>query len=239
MLQTFIINGMTCVGCQYKVKHLLKEIADVTNVEVQLENKTAVIESHHKIMEDEIILALKEYPKYTIGTKVLSIENLQKKTWWQTYKPVLLIFIYLTVVCSIVEIMTPQWMLMRWMNNFMAGFFLVFSFFKLLNVNEFANSYAMYDVVALKWKTWGFIYPFVELILGLLLLLQIQPMVTNMLVLIIMAISLLGVFKTVIKKQKIKCACLGSVFNLPMSTLTIIEDGLMIAMSVYMILVML
>ena len=50
-----------------------------------------------------------------------------------------------------------------------------------------------------------------------------------------MSISIVGVLQTVLDKKTIKCACLGDVFNLPMSTVTIIEDGLMIAMSVTML----
>ena len=53
-----------------------------------------------------------------------------------------------------------------------------------------------------------------------------------------MTISLVGVLKSVLNKQKIQCACLGAVFNLPMSTVTIIEDALMILMSVAMIFLM-
>jgi hypothetical protein len=97
----------------------------------------------------------------------------------------------------------------------------------------------MYDVVAMRWNSWGLIYPFVESGLGLLFLLKVQPLAINVIVLIVMGISLIGVLNSVLKKQKIKCACLGDVFNLPMGTLTIIEDALMIAMSIYMILVML
>jgi inner membrane protein involved in colicin E2 resistance len=37
---------------------------------------------------------------------------------------------------------------MQWMQYFMSGFFLVFSFFKLLNLKGFAESYVMYDVLA-------------------------------------------------------------------------------------------
>ncbi|RYZ78221.1 MAG: heavy-metal-associated domain-containing protein, partial [Proteobacteria bacterium] len=44
-----------------------------------------------------------------------------------------------------------------------------------------------------------------------------------------------GVLQSVLNKRKIQCACLGAVFNLPMSTVTIIEDGLMIAMSAVML----
>jgi hypothetical protein len=50
-----------------------------------------------------------------------------------------------------------------------------------------------------------------------------------------MSVSLIGVLKSVLSKQQIRCACLGAVFNLPMSTVTIIEDGLMIVMGIAML----
>ena len=46
-----------------------------------------------------------------------------------------------------------------------------------------------------------------------------------------MTVSIIGVLQSVFNKRKIQCACLGAVFNLPMSTVTIIEDLLMITMS--------
>jgi copper chaperone CopZ len=238
MQQNFIINGMTCVGCQHKVKHLLSQLSGVTKVEVSLENKLASLEIDKLLQEEDIVNALKEYPKYTIGAKVLAIDSLSKKTWWQTYKPVLLIFTYLFIIATLYEIKAAPFIAMRWTNHFMAGFFLVFSFFKLLNLKGFATSYTMYDVVAMKLKSWGYIYPFIELGLGIAMLFNFEPFITNVVCLVVMAISLIGVLQSVLSKRKIKCACLGDVFNLPMSTVTIIEDGLMIAMSVYMLLMM-
>jgi copper chaperone CopZ len=236
--QNFTINGMTCVGCQHKVKTLLGQIPGVITADVNLATKTATLESAYTITEEAVAQVLQAYPKYTIGAKILSIEHLQKKTVWQLYKPVFLIFIYLVLICSAIEIAAASFQLMRWMNHFMAGFFLLFSFFKMLDIKGFATSYAMYDVVAARWKVWGFLYPFVELGLGLLLLLSIQPIFTNWAVLLVMSISVIGVLQSVRNKRKIKCACLGAVFNLPMSTVTIIEDGLMILMSVYMLIKM-
>merc|ERR1712224_1168815 len=125
---------------------------------------------------------------------------------------------------------------MLWMRHFMAGVFIVFAFFKLLNLQGFANSYSMYDIVAAKWKTWGYIYPFVELALGLLYLTNIAPLVTNLSTFLILGISSIGVIKSNLDKRKIKCACLGDVFNLPMSTVTIVEDLSMIGMSLIMLL---
>ena len=120
----------------------------------------------------------------------------------------------------------------------MAGFFLVFSFFKLLNLKGFAESYSMYDILAKRWNGWGYLYAFAELALGVAFITGFYPLLTNAVTLIIMVISIIGVLQSVLNKRKIKCACLGDVFNLPMSTITIIEDALMIVMSGIMLIKM-
>jgi archaellum biogenesis protein FlaJ (TadC family) len=74
-----------------------------------------------------------------------------------------------------------------------------------------------------------------ELILGIAYLVNFYPLITNIVTTVIMSVSIIGVLQTVLNKQKIKCACLGDVFNLPMSEVTIIEDGLMIVMSLSMV----
>jgi hypothetical protein len=86
---------------------------------------------------------------------------------------------------------------------------------------------------------WGYVYAFIELTLGLAYLFHINPLVTNAVTFIVMSVSIIGVLKSVFNKRKIKCACLGAVFNLPMSTVTIIEDALMIVMSAIMFISML
>jgi riboflavin synthase len=72
--------------------------------------------------------------------------------------------------------------------------------------------------------------------LGLAFALNFAPVATNTFTAVLMTVSLIGVLQSVMNKKKIQCACLGAVFNLPMSTVTIIEDGLMIAMSIGMLL---
>jgi hypothetical protein len=84
--------------------------------------------------------------------------------------------------------------------------------------------------------TWGYVYAFVELGLGIAYLVGYNPLITNGVTIVVMSISIVGVLQSVLNKKKIQCACLGTVFNLPMSTVTIIEDALMIAMSGAMLL---
>ena len=101
----------------------------------------------------------------------------------------------------------------------------------MLDLSGFADSYSMYDVVARQFKAWGYIYAFIELGLGIAYATNFQPYATSVLTFVVMSISIIGVLQSVLNKRKIQCACLGAVFNLPMSTVTIIEDALMIVMS--------
>ena len=185
---------------------------------------------------------LAPYPQYTISeagnhhddVKGSEIPD-EQKSWFQTYKPILLLVAYILFVTLGVEYVRDGFEVMRWMSNFMAGFFLSFSFFKLLNLREFANTYSTYDIIASRWRPWAYVYAFIELALGVAFLTGFDMLTTNIVTFFVMSISIIGVIRSVTNKRKIKCACLGAVFDLPMSTVTIIEDALMIAMSGLMI----
>jgi copper chaperone CopZ len=237
---------MTCSGCEAKVQGLLSKIAGVKNVSIDLSKGEATIEMDKHISTVELKDALKDYPKYQLSENnhqhhaaIAEVEEIENKSWIVTYKPILLIFAYITGITLLVEWMQDGFAWMRWMNHFMAGFFLVFSFFKLLNLKGFAESYSMYDVVAKRWSAWGYIYAFTELALGAAFLTGFNPILTNVVTFTVMTVSIVGVLQSVLNKKKIKCACLGDVFNLPMSTITIIEDALMIGMSGIMLITML
>ena len=211
-------------------------LPNVTEAEVSKDSQTAIITMDKYIPLATFQNALDK--KYSITAMEHNERAEQAKNWLATYKPILLIFGYVTAIAIIVGIKQNTFYWMQAMNVFMAGFFLAFSFFKMLDLKGFADSYAMYDIVAKKIKAWGFIYPFVELALGFAYATGFQPFVTNIVTLLVMSISVVGVLQSVINKRKIQCACLGAVFNLPMSTVTIIEDVLMIGMSGSMIAVL-
>lgn len=246
MTHTYRISGMTCAGCQAKVQELLSKLDGIKSVRIDLAKGEASIEMEKHIATEDLKAALKEYPKYQL-TEILqqsqhpattAFANEETISWLKTYKPILLIFAYITAISFFIEWEQGSLEWMRWMNHFMAGFFLVFSFFKLLNLKGFAESYSTYDILAHKWDGWGFIYPFIELALGIAFLTGFQPLLTNIITFVVMTVSIIGVLKSVLNKRKIKCACLGDVFNLPMSTVTILEDALMIGMSVIMLLIL-
>ena len=152
-----------------------------------------------------------------------------------SYFPLVVILFYLLAAVGLAELARDEFEPMRAMRHFMAGFFLVFSFFKMLDVPNFAISYSSYDIVARRWLGYGYVYPFLELALGAAYLANFQPLATNIATLVIMGVSSIGVLQSVLARRAIRCACLGTVFNLPMSSITLIEDGLMIAMAAAMI----
>ena len=232
MTHTYQLMGMTCTSCEAKVKQNLMSLPDITSVEVSKDNNTATISMGKHIALSDLQEAIggKE-SKYQISAIEHNEVAEQAKSWFETYKPILLIFSYITAVTVLVQFSNQQFDWMQAMRHFMAGFFLVFSFFKMLNLKGFAESYVMYDVLAKRIPAWAYIYAFVELSLGIAYLINFNSTLTNWITIVVMSISIVGVLQSVLNKKKIQCACLGAVFNLPMSTVTIIEDGLMIAMS--------
>ena len=232
MTHTYQLMGMACESCEAKVKRNLMTVSDVTSVETSKDTNTTTISMNKHIALSDLQEAIggKE-SKYQISAMQHNEVVEQAKTWFETYKPILLIFFYITGVTILVQFSNQTFNWMQAMRHFMAGFFLVFSFFKMLNLKGFAESYVMYDVLAKRVPAWAYIYTFVELSLGIAYLIDFNPYFTNVATIIVMSISIVGVLQSVLNKKKIQCACLGAVFNLPMSTVTIIEDGLMIAMS--------
>lgn len=236
MTHTYKLTGMTCSSCEAKVKSALLTIENVTNVIVSKDTETTTITMDKHIALSDLQKVLEN--KYQISATNHNEIAEQTKSWFETYKPILLIFFYIVLVTTLVQTQNTKFDFMEAMRHFMSGFFLIFSFFKLLNLKGFAESYVMYDVLAKQIPVWAYLYVFIELGLGIAFLINFNPIITNSITVVVMSISIIGVLQSVLNKKKIQCACLGAVFNLPMSTVTIIEDALMIVMSGIMLLMM-
>ena len=115
----------------------------------------------------------------------------------------------------------------------MAAF--VFSFFKILDLKGFPESFKMYDPLAKAVPFYAKIYPFFELALGILFLMRIQIPVALIVTIIILGITTIGVIKVLLDKKTIQCACLGTALKLPMTKATFIENAIMIIMAIIML----
>ena len=244
MKTVYSVTGMTCGACVNRVKTALAAFAESVEVTLNppqalLKSPTADLATLNSVLEKAGNYAL-HANEQSSPAPILRLENLSENAsnqsnWFSTYKPLILVFFYILLVTLLVEFMHGEFTLHRFMPNFMAGFFLIFSFFKLLDLAGFASSYAMYDLLAKRVYNYGFIYPFIELGLGIAYLIKPNSLLVNSITLMVMVFSSFGVILAVMNKQKIRCACLGAVFNLPMSTVTIIEDLLMATMAAWML----
>lgn len=149
----------------------------------------------------------------------------------KTYKPLILVAIFIIGVTTLIEFNADNFNSMRAMNNFMAGFFIFFSFFKFLNLHAFADAFSTYDVIAKRSWHYALAYPFIELALGIAFALSVFPILANALTIILMSIGNYGVWMVLKRKGTIQCACLGTIFNLPMTKITLFENSLMIIMA--------
>jgi cation transport ATPase len=129
LTQSLVVTGMTCEACEYKIKYLFGQISDVQTVTINIKTAVVTIEAHQKIKTDAFVAALKPYPKYTVSEHTLPIKTLnatQHKA--TTYYPLFLIFGFITGV-SLLTTYTVGGDVLMFLQHFMTGFFLVFSFF--------------------------------------------------------------------------------------------------------------
>ncbi len=240
MRHEYQIEGMTCGGCQAKVKSDLLRIPEVISVDVSLNPGHAVIEMSNHIPVSALQQAISPDKRYVIkesGNQASEMSRQEPKNWFLTYKPLLLIFGYISVSSLVAAIKSEAFSPATWMNYFMGGFFITFSFFKMLDLRGFADGYSSYDLLAGKWYSYGLLYPFIELLLGIWLLSGINLESAYWLILGLMAFSTLGVMKSLREKKDIRCACLGTIFKLPLGTVTLAEDSLMVAMAILMLVI--
>jgi len=242
MTKTYSIEGMTCNGCRSGVERKLNELPGVTKAEVSLEEKLAKVEFNQPISVHTIRKALPV--KYTVEQKIVAKDRTNDLKRWDEeitepsdlarLKPLFLILFYITVGAFLMNraaFQTGEFML-----DFMGLFYIVFSFFKLLDLKGFPATFQMYDPLAKIFPPYAWAYPFIETALGLCFLLRFQIQGALIATIIILGITTIGVTKTLWSNQQIKCACLGTALNLPMTKATFIENAIMLVMAFWMLL---
>ena len=218
------VSGMTGGGCVQKVEAAVKTLspeATVTLDPPQLSVPGAI----SVLQINEALAALGRY-RVAEPAEKLRVPG-KYKAWFVAYWPLYLIMGLIALSSIAGE---------SWMMAFMAGFYIVFGAFKLLDVRAFAIAYAQYDIVAKVFKPWGYAYPFIEVALGFAFLFWFAMGPATWAALILSLIGTVGALQAVKSKQATKCACLGTVFLLPMSKITVVENFGMAAMAGWMLL---
>ena len=223
---------MHCAACVNKIQTALSSIEGVYKVDVDLVSKGATITG--AAHPDVLIQAVKD-----VGYESTIFDSPQENSKTETVSqiqelfPLFLIFFYITVFSIITN--RTNFQLDSFMYDFMGLFYIVFSFFKFLDYKNFPSTFSMYDPIAKIFPLYGWMYPFIETILGLFFLLRIQLFISLCATITILGITTVGVTRSLMNKSNIQCACLGTALKLPMTKATFIENFIMIIMAVWMI----
>jgi hypothetical protein len=224
-MKSYYVSGMSCAGCAHKVEAALRQFS--VDVVVTLEPPRAMVP--FGLALPALNASLKAAGGYRLDHVSPKMDALHSiSAWLSTHYPLLLIMGLIAVASLAGE---------SWMMSFMAGFYIVFGAFKLLNVPAFADAYARYDIVAKAFRPWGYIYPFLELALGLAFLFWYEMRAASWIALVLSIVGVIGALQALGRSEKVQCACLGTVLPLPMSTVTIVENGSMALMAAWMLFV--
>ena len=232
MKSTIKISGMTCNGCKSTVESKLSSLVGVYDVQVDLTKSEAIIYSKNPISFSLISDCLPS--KYN----VISNEHVQdneiiKSSKIKQLKPLFIILGYISITSILLNF--KDWNLTNAMLDFMGLFYIIFSFFKILDIKGFSTSFRIYDPLAKKITIYGYIYPFIEILLGLMFLVRIEVNIALLITIVILGITSVGVTQTLLDKRSINCACLGTTLKLPMTEATFIENAIMIIMAIVLL----
>lgn len=231
--------GMTCNGCKTTVENSLNLLEQVksSKADIRLGELTLILKKDIDLKSLQNSIPKKYFINKEISpsdrlTEIKS-DSSNKKSKLEELKPLFLILFYITSASILLNF--KDWNRNDFMLNFMGLFFIIFSFFKMLDLKGFSESFKMYDPLAKKVSFYGVLYPFIETALGLMFLMKFEVFSALILSVLILGLTTIGVTKILISKKSIQCACLGTVLKLPMTEATFIENVIMIFMSIFML----
>jgi hypothetical protein len=153
-----------------------------------------------------------------------------KKEGFERLKPLIGVISFVAASTALISYFGNFTDVMEIGKVFMGTFFLTFGGFKAYNLEGFKEAFKSYDLLAEKSNFYATVYPFLELGLGMLyisLLFRssfLLEVFTHSSAMIIMTVGGIGVLNAIREGRDLQCACLGNVFNVPMTKVTLAED---------------
>ena len=156
---------------------------------------------------------------------------------WRDYIPLLaLVFVSLLVASALWRSYGPDANPAHWMHDFMGFFLVVFALLKLFDLPGFADGFQMYDLLAKNFRPYAYVYPFIELALGLAYFAFWRPTTVYLATIIVLGFGALGVINALRRGLDVNCACMGNTLKVPLSTVALVENLGMVAMALVMFL---
>ncbi len=154
-----------------------------------------------------------------------------------SYRPVIAVFAVAAMMAF-----AAGWVVEGTLLSLRAGeWFIAFSMcllamLKLQDLETFSTMFLNYDLLARRFVPYSYVYPFGELLAGVLMIAGALMWLSIPVALCIGTIGAVSVFKAVyIDKRELKCACVGGSSKVPLGFVSLTENLMMILMAVWML----
>jgi hypothetical protein len=157
-----------------------------------------------------------------------------KKTLRQRVKPYTLLVIAIIVVFLFAGIATVLEGYLEphvFMQYFMAGYFLVFGIMQTISLKKSAKMLQQYDTIAKQVPLYGYLYPPLQIVIGVAYLLWVSPIIVNAVAAVFIFFTLIGVIDVLEQKKVVRCGCLGESMKVSVGWVTLVENGIMFIMA--------
>lgn len=145
----------------------------------------------------------------------------------KTYTPIIAVF----SVAALLSLATSAGLM-----AFMGYSLALLACLKLMDLRAFAESFVKYDFLAKRLIVYAFVYPFIELVLGLGLLAGFYPHIVGLVAAVVGSIGGTSIIKAVyFDKLDLNCACVGGNSNVPLGAVSFLENFIMILMGAYLL----
>ena len=224
---------MTCSSCVETIQTALKGLVDNDDFTINLESGTAHFEADIDL--SEVLLAINESGyKATLRDKnEYKKVQVKKDNFFYDLVPLYIILSYVLIGSLVLN--RESFTVSGFMTDFMGLFYVVFSLFKFIDYRNFPGAFSKYDPIAKVFVGYGWIYPFIEVCLGINLLLKQYIVFTLVATVIILGATTLGVLNNLIQKRSVQCACMGTAIKLPLTKATLVENFIMLGMASWML----
>ena len=153
-----------------------------------------------------------------------------------SYQPVAAVFVTAALMAlaaswasfgSLFTVRAAEW--------FIAFSMCILAILKLRDVESFSTLFLNYDLLARRWVRYGYVYPFAEAFVGILMIAGVLTWISSPIALFIGTVGAVSVIKAVyVDKRELKCACVGGDTNVPLGAISLTENLMMIGMAIWM-----
>jgi len=154
----------------------------------------------------------------------------------KTYRPVIAIFaVAFLMAITTAYAITGGFAIIRTIELFIAFSMCILGIQKLQDLNAFTTGFVQYDLLAQRSVRYGYAYPFVETGAGILMIAGLFTWVVAPAALFVSTVGAISVFKAVyFEKRDLECACTGGNDGVPLGSISLIENLMMMAMAIWM-----